>query len=457
MDFPGASNLKGNADRDGLTGLPGLATARARLEELAVQQPAPGRDGASDEAVPCVHAMLLGIRRFETINLAYGDVAGDGALVEMAVRLTAFAEAELEGEWLAARGSGGTFLLIARQACGRERWQMLGEQLAAHMAGPIPRHGGHLRLTPRVALLRVLTGESAESVLDRLGQTLASAQRLQVGQVAWSDGVTSRAGHTAAQIEADLLHAIDNGEIEVVFQPQFALVAGLSPEAAVLSGGEALARWNHPKLGRIGAVALFTIAERADYVVQLSRHIAELALGAATAWPASLRLSLNVTAADLSPRNFARELGKELAASGFPPERLTLEVTEQVLLADMAMAERSLSELAHTGIRVALDDFGAGFCNFHYLKALPLHDLKLDRSMIEGVGEDARDLAILRALVVLAGALDLEVIAEGVETQAQLHAVALEGCAFFQGFLRARPMSAGAFLDMARAAVGASA
>ena len=439
--------------RDTLTGLPGLDMARERLTEWV-------RNGgkAPDEPVPAtrVHALLLGLRRFETINLAYGAAAGDDALVEVAERMTQFAGAELTGGWMVARAPGGTFLLIADEACSRERWQMFAEQLADRVVRPIVRRTGTLRLSPRVALLRVLAGESSESVLDRLAQTYAVVQHHQGRRVMWADGEATRAGRTAAQLEADLLMAIDRHEIEVLFQPQFALDwqdgPGGEQAAERLSGAEALARWKHPKLGRIGAGALFAIAERADHMIPLSRHIAEEALKAAAAWPAPLRLSLNVTAADLSAGSFPFDLGRALGKTGFPSDRLTLEVTEQVLVADMALAERSLEDLAAQGIRIALDDFGAGFCNFRYLKTLPLHYLKLDRSMVDGITEDPRDLAVLRAIAAMARALDLEVIAEGIESEPQRLAVAREGCAFYQGFVRAQPMSAEAFLALAKQA-----
>ncbi len=431
--------------RDPLTGLPGLDWARARLAQWVAKDPSPGEIAAG---IPRVHALLLGIRRFETINLAYGEATGDATLIEVAARITQLASEEIDGEWVVARGTGGTFLLIADEACSRERWQLFAEQLADWVTRPIQRRANTLRLSPRIALLRVLVGESAESAFDRLAQTLALAQRDMARRVLWADGEISRAGRTAAQLEADLLHALDKGEIEVLYQPQFAL----TPEGEEqLSGAEALARWNHPKLGRIGAGALFAVAERADHVAPLSRHIAEVALTAAAHWPAPLRLSLNVTAADLAAGSFTFDLGKALGQSGFPTDRLTLEVTEQVLVADMSLAERSLSDLSRLGIRIALDDFGAGFCNFRYLKTLPLHYLKLDRSMIDGITEDPRDLAVLRAIVAMAKALDLSVIAEGIETEAQRMAVAHEGCACYQGFVRAEPMSATAFMALAAA------
>jgi len=428
--------------RDPLTGLPDFETVRAQLAAWV-------EDGTvgdyADGDVPRVHGLLLGIRRFETINLAYGEAAGDAALVEVANRIAQCAGECLEGPWLAARGPGGTFLLIADEACSREGWQGFAEQIAEAVSQPMARRVGTLRLSPRLALLRVLAGESAVSAMDRLAQTLAVAQRDVARRVMWVDGETTRVGRTAAQLEADLLHAIDKGEIEVHFQPQFSLTPAGEEH---LSGAEALARWNHPKLGLIGAGALFVIAERSDHVAPLSRHIAETALRAAAAWPDGLRLSLNVTAADLAEGSFTFDLGKALGKTGFPTDRLTLEVTEQVLVADMALAERSLSDLARLGIRIALDDFGAGFCNFRYLKTLPLHYLKLDRSMVDGITEDPRDLAVLRAIVAMAKALDLSVVAEGIETEAQRLAVAREGCGSYQGFVRAQPMSEAAFLAM---------
>ena len=430
-------NADRSGPRDGLTGLPGFAGARARLAQWL----APEVGGS-------VHALLLGFRRFETVNLAYGEAAGDGALVEVARRLTHFADSELDGQWLAARGPGGTFLLIANEACSRERWQLFAEQLADIVARPIVRRAGTLRLSPRLALLRVLAGEGEGSALDRLAQTLASAKSGQGRRVIWASGEAVRAGRSAAELEGDLLKAIDGDEIEVVFQPQFA-TDGADWTMDRLAGAEALARWNHPRLGRIGAGALFAIAERADHIVPLSRHIAARSLQAAAGWPAPLRLSLNVTADDLAAASFAGDLARTIDASGFARERLTLEVTEQVLVADMQLAERSLSDLAGQGIRIALDDFGAGFCNFHYLKALPLHYLKLDRSMVDGIAEDPRDLAVLRAIAAMARALDLAVIAEGIESVAQRDVIAAEGCALYQGFLRAQPMAAGEFLGLA--------
>ena len=416
---------------DLLTGLVGRDAAAARLDEWL----------ARDERV---HALLVGLKRFDAVNLAYGKAAGDAALAEVAQRLRHFAAEELDGLWLAARGGGGQFLLLATEPCSRERWQLAAGQLLDALARPIATTWGTLRLSPRAALLRGVAGESAGSVLDRLGQALDSTMAQPGRRLLWADGEATRVGISAAQLEADLLRALDQDEIEVVYQPQFACADDR------LVGAEALARWNHPKLGRVGAGALFAIAERADHVPQLSQHIARLALTAGARWPLDLRLSLNVTPNDLASADYAGQFAKVLTQTDFAPWRLTLEVTEQVLLGDAAQAAEVLGTLAAQGIRIALDDFGAGFCNFRYLKLLPLQYLKLDRSMIDGVVGDARDLAVLRAIIAMAGALDLKVIAEGVESEAQRLLAVSEGCTYYQGFLRAQPMSAVEFLELAR-------
>jgi EAL domain-containing protein (putative c-di-GMP-specific phosphodiesterase class I) len=318
----------------------------------------------------------------------------------------------------------------------------VADELGEAVSRPIDLPRGVLRLSPRIAMVRMLTGETVDLMLDRLGQALSAATLNQGARIVWANGEATPPGRSAAQLEADLLAAIERDEIEVLYQPQFSLTDDR------LIGAEALARWNHPELGRIGASALFAIAERTDHVVPLSRHIASVALDTAGTWPAGLRLSLNVTPADLAFGSYARQLLDKLRASGLAPSRLTLEVTEQSLIADVGLAAQIMAEFAANGIRMALDDFGAGFCNFRYLKVLPLHYLKLDRSMIEGIGRDRRDRAVLRAIVAMAKALDLEVIAEGVESEAQRARVAAEGCAYYQGFLRAQPMSAEMFAKL---------
>lgn len=423
------------------SGLAGLELVRAHMAAWR-------DDAARDFRHPHVHAMLVGLRRLDTVNMAYGAGASEGALREVAGRIAHFAAEEVDGPSVVVQAGEGAFLLVANIACSRESWQLLADQLADIVAQPVAVTAGIVRLSPRFALIRTVSEESVDSMVERLGHALYDAAEQQGYRLVWADGEGSPPGRSVAQLEADLLGAIDRDEIEILFQPQFSL----SDDR--LTGAEALARWDHPELGRIGAGALFNIAERVDHVGPLSRHIARKALWAARDWPEHLRLSVNVTPADLAFESYTRQMLELVRESGFPLRRLTLEITEESLIADVTAVAQIMAEFSAQGIRVALDDFGAGFCNFRYLKVLPIHYLKLDRSMIEGVTSDARDVAVLRAIVDMARALDLEVIVEGIEEEAQREVAMREHCSFYQGFLRAQPMSVALFEALVRAEMG---
>ncbi len=433
------SLLEADDMRDALTGLANAERVRSTLARWQVSRE---NEADADCSRSCCRVMLLGLGRIDTVNLAYGASVGDRALLEVARRILVFAEDEFESEpWLAARLSGGNFLLAVRENCSRERWQWLAEALADIVSHPISddANADTLRLWPRIAVMQPASLETPDIILDRLADTLARAQDRHGSRVLWVDGELSPPGRSSASLEADLLSALDRDEIKIVYQPQFALGDDR------LIGAEALARWDHPTLGNLGANALFTIAERADHVAQLSQHIARAAIADAANWPDRLRLSLNVTPADLSAGTFASNLQDIIGETGFDPHLLTLEITEHVLLADLERAAISFSALRAHGMRVALDDFGAGFCNFRYLKLLPLDYLKLDRTMVEGLGHDARDLAIFRGMVTMAKALDLSIIVEGVERSDQIRIAREEGAAIYQGFIGGKPLASDAF------------
>lgn len=249
-------------------------------------------------------------------------------------------------------------------------------------------------------------------------------------------------------LEADLLRALDRREIEVLFQPQFSCMTG------ALTGAEALARWRHPTLGAIGARDLFAVAERAALVAPLSRHVVARALEDAATWPETLTLSLNITPEELGDPRFAADFAALIGRSDIAPQRLMLEITEDLLLRNLAQAASALKALRGLGFRTALDDFGAGFCNFRNLRELPLDALKLDKAMVEGVPADTTALAVLRAIVALAKALGLAVYAEGIEDEIQRAAITAEGCDYWQGFLRAQPMPSAQVVALSRTARG---
>ena len=423
---------------DALTGLGDTHLARATLARWQAEWPK-GAGGCP------IHAMLLTLGRIDTVNIAFGEQAGDVALVEVARRIRTFAEDELEtSPWLAARLGGGNFLLVVREELSRERWQWLAEALADAVATPIRETDGaaDLRMWPRIALLRMSEGDDADTVLDRLAETTATLRATGGRRIAWALPGIGPGKRSHRQLESDLLAAIDGDEIELYFQPQYSL------DDNRIIGAEALARWQHPDIGQIGAETLFAIADRADHTAHLSRHIAREALRRAAAWPDYLRLSLNITPEDLAADGFPTDFARLVERSGFAFDRLTLEITEQVLLADLERVCLVLDQLKLFGIRIALDDFGAGFCNFRYLKVLPIDYLKLDRQMVDGVLDDLRDQAVFRAIVSMARALGLGVIVEGIETTSQRAFCKAEGCSIYQGFLGSEPLPQSAFLEL---------
>jgi len=411
---------------DILTGLVGAEPARDWLDAAA----------AAGQA----KAMLISLPRLQSVNLAYGKPAGDQVLVEMAHRIREFAESEIGPDTLIARLAGGQFLIASRGTIDNDRWQYLAEALGRVIGKVQTVEDEALHLVPRIALLDAQaadgSGIGGETMIDRLAQAAALLERLPGRRVMWADEGETVPGGSIALLEADLLGAMHRDEIAILFQPQFDIHTGS------LAGAEALARWEHPRFGRLAAETLFAVADRGDHVAQLSHHIARRALALAARWPdETLRMSLNITAEDFALGEVTGRVRALLAQSGFAADRLTLEITEQSLIGDFGASARALKALADDGVQIALDDFGTGYSNFRALKVLPLDTLKLDRSLVRDIAHDPRDRAIVAAMIAMARALDLKVIAEGIETEAQLAILAEEGCDLFQGFLRAGPVS----------------
>ena len=244
---------------------------------------------------------------------------------------------------------------------------------------------------------------------------------------------------------ADLQSALAGDEIEVLFQPQVDIATG------AVVGVEALARWQHPDLGELGPDRLFDIATRTGTITALSRHIQERAVALAAAWQPPLdrlRLSLNVTSEDIAEPRFAEDKIERLFRTGFPAERLTLEITEAGLIADLDRAARVLQGLRERGVRIAIDDFGTGYSSLAYLKALPLDYLKLDRDFSQDIVGSDKARIIVSSVIAMAGELGLTVVAEGVETEEQRGLLAERGCTIYQGFLFAPALTGDALADL---------
>ena len=380
-----------------------------------------------------IGVILIGLTRFETVNRAYGRAAGDELLRGVSRRVGEVTREALGKEAIVARIGGSEFLVASDAADGPRLAAALGK-LEEALSRPFVAGREIAPLGARMASAESGPGDTAATLLRRASETLIG------------DGVPREEGAPPLDALVGNLHrALERGEIGVLFQPQVAIATG------AIIGVEALARWQHPEFGEIGAESLFAAAERAGLEATLSDHVQRRALSAAANWPSSLaklRLAINVTAADVARANFADSLLGRVDSSGFPRARLTVEVTESGVMRDLVEASRLLMELRAAGCRVAIDDFGTGYSSLAYLKALPLDYLKIDKKLSQDIAGSARDRVVVRGVIDMARSLGLAVIAEGVETQAQLDLLAKEGCQYYQGYLCAAPLDVPALAQL---------
>ena len=382
--------------------------------------------------------LLLSISQFERMNAAYGQVVGDALLGRIARRIERMVDDVAPGA-MVARIAGTEFLVgLAGEQGNGDRATFLARQLIGAIGRPFSAGDHLIRLIARCGIAQARSEDDATHLLRRAGMALADARQ------AGGEGIRILSAEKQSRqvdpdrLETDLRLALDRGEIGIVFQPQYPV------NSEIISGVEALARWNHPHYGPLGAGILFATAERSDYMLPLSTHILGEALRQAAAWPralSGLRLSINVTAADIAQPQFMPDLLDMVDRSGFPRARLTVEITESGLIHDVDAAAALLRALRTEGLAVAIDDFGTGYSSLAYLKSLPLDYLKIDSGLAQDIAGTARDRIIVRGIIHMAKSLGLKVIAEGVETEEQLDLLAREGCDYYQGFLRSAGIS----------------
>lgn len=416
--------------RDPLTGLSDAITARRWIDTRLETQ------GGS------CYVMLFSITRFEMINTAFGRETGD-ELLQTIARLISPLVSEIGGrKALIARTAGAEFIIGINGNVGEDRALILAERISELVERPLLSRGHLVSLSSRISIVESGVEDiDAAHLLRRASSALADAKTSDQSRVRIIDSADQSTAARDESLKADLRNALDNDEIEILFQPQVSIPSGK------IIGVEALARWQHPIHGELGAATLFAVAEQSDYLLALSQHIQQLAAKRAAAWPETLsrlRMAVNITSTDISRPGFAGSFLEMIDASGFPRSRLTVEVTESGLIEDLNAAATLLAALRAGGCRVAIDDFGTGYSSLAYLKALPLDYLKIDKKLAQDIAGSTRDRIVVRGVIDMARSLGLAVIAEGVETEKQLSLLAREGCNYFQGFLCAEPLDVAA-------------
>jgi diguanylate cyclase (GGDEF)-like protein len=409
---------------DELTGLPNRSLFRDRIEQTI--------RAAGREPRPAA-VMLLDVDRFREINDALGHETGDRLLKELVGRLSDTVRASETF----ARLSGDEFGILFSGS--HQDAAALAARIHGALEAPFSLSGFPLEIAVSVGIAAYPEhGEDVDTLLQHADVAMYVAKDAHAGTALYeSEQDTSDAARLA--LAGELRRAIENEELVVHFQPKAELESGL------IVGTEALVRWQHPELGFIPPNEFVPIAERTGLIKPLSQYVVASALKQCAAWHAAgfdLHVAVNLTIPDLLDLELPDRIADLLAETGVRPDQLELEVTETTILADPFRVRQVLNRLNEMGLRLAIDDFGTGYSSLAYLKNLPVHTIKIDRSFVIGMCEDASDATIVRSTIDLGQNLGLGVVAEGIESQEVWDALRADGCSLAQGYFISRPASA---------------
>ena len=421
--------------RDELTGLVGR---RAFLD--AATRVVGGGEHRAREAGPAA-LILVDLDRFREINGVLGHESGDRLLVVVGRRLRAL----LRPCDLLARISGDEFAVLLRDA-GPGRAELLAGRLRDAVRAPVLLADLLVQAEVSIGIAYAPAhGRGATELLRHAEAAMCEAKRTRAGQRTYQHGRHAPAGPGRARLRlrAELRDALALGQIELRYQPKADLRTGR------VTGVEALVRWQHPREGLRGPEFFLPEMEQAGLMPALTRRVLDLALADCARWHAAgapLSVSVNVPPSVIDSPDFGNVVRAALGRHGVAPGAFVVEVTEEALITVQQQARRTLTELRELGVRVSLDDFGTGFCSLAYLRELPADEVKLDRVFLRDMDRDPSAAEIVRSTIALAHALDLKIVAEGVETRTAWSALAGWRCDEVQGYFVSPPLAGGRVL-----------
>lgn len=416
---------------DALTALPNRVLFLDRLQHgLAKAR----RDGEQ------IALLLLDLDRFKNINDSLGHAVGDQILREVSTRL----QRSVRESDTVARLGGDEFILLLEGVQDAGLVAGIARKLLDELSREIAVEGYRLFVTGSIGI-SLFPGDGTEG--DELVRFADSAM-----YHAKDEGKNTFQFYTPEmdvrsrwllRMEGSLRQALERQELILHYQPQFDL------ETGDLIGTEALLRWEHPEMGLISPGEFIPLAEETGLIVPIGEWVLRVACDQNRAWQESghppVRMAVNISARQFRQGNLAETVAGVLAASGLDPRHLELELTESMIMNDLKAAVFTMEEINCMGVHLAIDDFGTGYSSLGYLKRFPIAKLKIDRSFVRDVTSDPNDAAIAAAVIALARTLNLSVIAEGIETRAQLQFLRDKGCRQGQGYLLGRPVPAGEF------------
>ena len=416
------------AQFDPLTGLANRHKVRHHLQSIFEQHALHGHTGA---------VLMLDIDRFADINCSAGTSIADEVLRGVASRLID----SVRPADTVARLGGDKFVVVLERIRSVADAEATGRRLLHVFDAPFVFDNREIFLTASVGLTVFSTDQcNADRLLTNVETAVGRAKKEGGGgfQI-YRGGMDEEVSHRL-MLHAALRHASENGEFKVVYQPQVAFPGN------IIVGVEALLRWSHPVWGPVSPLEFVPILEESGMIVQVGEWVLREACRQGRQWRQaglpSFRVSVNVSTRQFRGDVLQQAVAKALADTEFPASDLELEVTESMLMNDVESSDRMLSTLKRLGVRVAIDDFGTGYSSLSYLRRFPVDTLKIDRDFTRNIATCPDDRAICETIITLGNVLQLDVLAEGVETESQLDRLRKAGCNLYQGFFFGRPMAA---------------
>lgn len=408
------------AYEDALTGLPNRTFFLEAFERLP-------KDAHAAVAV-------LDLDRFALINSALGHPIGDRLLAEVGARLARLATQPV----LVARLWGDEFAFLLENT-SEAHAASFASTLIGILREPIPLDDQRLDVDGSLGIaFYPQDGRDATTLLRRAELAMYAAKRKHTGY-AFVGEAKDEPPHEQLSLIGKMRDALAHREFVVYYQPKLDLASGR------ICAAEALLRWQHPEMGLIPPMRFIPFAEQTGFIREITPWLIEHVAEQAIQWRRQgldIVLSVNLSAHDLLDHRLVEQMRRLLELPDLPTDALCLEITESALMEDPALALANLSELAGLGLKLSIDDYGAGQASLSYLKTLPVHELKIDQAFVTSVGDSAKDAAIVKSTILLGQALGLSVVAEGAETPADLAWLCTNGCDVAQGYGIARPMPA---------------
>lgn len=420
------TSLRREMNTDSLTGLLNRAGFGDRIDELI-----------RDENRAGYAVLAINLDRFSRVNACMGSLAGDELLISVARRL----KGALRGRDILARTGGDEFAVLLKLGDGADDAQHVADRMQQALANPFRLSDFEIQVDCSIG---IALGDDAIDESDDLIRhaQFAVKHSKKTGQTEVYRPAVLDAARSKFSIETELRHAVETGQLQLAFQPICDLATGK------LSSFEALARWTAPDGRFVSPVDFIPVAEESGLIVPLGRWAMDEAARTLAQWDRAaggncrVTMSVNLSAVQLQRDDIEAMVEDVLARHNLPGSRFTLELTESAFVTDPDRTLNTMQKLRELGVSLAMDDFGTGYSNLAYLQKLPIDKLKIDRSFITGMLADRDKVAIVRAILSLAQALDMRTTAEGVETPELEQTLTALGCAFGQGYFYSRPVPA---------------